>query len=148
MRRGILSCLAFVLLSANPMPAVLFAQPQPQLRPPPALPPLEMPRSKWTEPLWLRALRWLCTEGRWSIYAAAGAAGCTAALGSRRAARSAKPLVLIVGGSIVCAGLGLFFFAMRSEEAALLPLGAIFVVMFGLIVVVLGLPRPAQGGGG
>jgi hypothetical protein len=148
MRHGILSCVTIVLLSANTLPAVLLAQPQPQLPPPPTLPPLETPRSKWTEPLWLRGVRWLCTDGLWSIYAAAGAVGCSAVLGSRRQSRSAKPLVLIVGSLIVCAGFGLFFFGLRSEEAALLPLGAILVTLFGLIVVVLGVPRPSQGGGG
>jgi hypothetical protein len=52
--------------------------------------------------------------------------------------------VLIVGGSIACAGVGLFFFGLRSEEAALLPFGAIFLVLFGLIVVAIGLPRSSQ----
>ena len=55
--------------------------------------------------------------------------------------------MLIVGGLIASAGLGLFFFGLRSEEAVFLPLGAILVVLFGLIVVVLGLPRSSQGGG-
>ena len=56
-------------------------------------------------------------------------------------------LVLILGGLIVCTGMGLFVFGMRSEEAALLPLGAILVGFFGMIVVALGLPRRSQEGG-
>jgi hypothetical protein len=155
MRHGILASLAVVLLTANTMPAVLFAQMQPQLPPPPVLPPvtqLEMPRSTWTEPLWLRGLRWLSAEGIWSIYAVAGGAAALRAVystgdSSRRPARSAKPLVLVAGGVIACAGLGLFFFAMRSEEAIFLPFGAVLLALFGLTVMALGLPRPPNGGG-
>jgi hypothetical protein len=155
MKHGILSCLTIVLLNANTTPAVVFAQPQPQLPPPPVLPPLtqmEMPRSQWTEPLWLRGLRWLSTEGIWSIYAVAGGAAALRAVysagrRSARPARSAKPIVLIVGGLIACAGLGLFFFAIRSEEAVFLPFGAVVLVFFGLTVAALGLPRPSDGDG-
>jgi heme A synthase len=72
---------------------------------------------------------------------------CRTAVRALRRARSAKPLVLIAGGLVACAGLGLYFFGLRSEEAVFLPFGAALLVLLGLIVVALGLPRASDGGG-
>jgi hypothetical protein len=68
--------------------------------------------------------------------------------GDGPSARPAKPLALVLGGLIICAGLALFFFALQNQDGALLPFGTVAVVFFGLILVVVGLPRPPRGTGG
>ena len=72
---------------------------------------------------------------------------CRIVIHALRRARSAKPLVLIAGGLVACAGLGLYFFGLRSGGAVFLPFGAVLLVLLGLIVVALGLPRASDGGG-
>jgi hypothetical protein len=54
--------------------------------------------------------------------------------------------VLIAGGLIACAGLGLFFVGLLNEEAVFLPCGGAILVLLGLTVVALGLPRATDGG--
>jgi hypothetical protein len=148
MRHCIRFCMTIVLLSVSTMPAVLFAQPLPQLPPPPDFTTLERPPLESAEPIWLRGLRWLFNDRPWLILLlGAGAVGCSTGLAPRRPSRSARPGVLILGGLIVCTGMGLFIYGMRSEEITLLPLGAILVGVFGMIVVALGLPRRSQEGG-
>src|SRR5262249_42484430 len=51
---------------------------------------------------------------------------CRIVIHALRRARSAKPLVLIAGGLVACAGLGLCLFGLRSGEAVFLPFGASF----------------------
>lgn len=122
----------------------------PQLPPPrPDIPPMPTPRRLAWQEVWdsNRYLHAPLIAFAFAVIIWALIVVCRSVIRTLRRPRSAQPLVLIAGGLVACAGLGLYFVGLPSEEAVFLPFGAALLVLLGSIVVALGLPRPSGGEG-
>jgi hypothetical protein len=93
---------------------------------------------------WGRETWWALLLGGGAAAAAAGGAA-TRAKSRPVASRKARPVLLVTGGILVCAGAGLYFFGMSSRDHPslpfpLLPFAAVGVGVVGLVFLVLGAP--------
>jgi hypothetical protein len=134
----------------TPNDKIVLPKLDPQLQPPrPDIPQMPPPRKQAWQEIWEsnQFLHAPLIALAFAVVICAPIAVCRIVIHALRRARSAKPLVLIAGGLVACAGLGLYFFGLRSGGAVFLPFGAVLLVLLGLIVVALGLPRASDGGG-